>query len=268
MTNELTVDGCKLAWWMQGQGPAILFIQGCGVQGNAWLPQVEALAEKYTCIWFDNRGMGQSQPLGAKLTVDRMARDALAILQASGHATAHLVGHSLGGLVAQRFAIDNPTAVLSLTLLCTFSSGKHAAPMTFRMIMLGLRTMVGIKRMRRMGFLRLVTAPGPIENPEALADRLGNLFGHDLADQPPIVSAQLAAMRAEDATAWLKDVAVPTLVVNATHDPIAPPNCGKIICAQIPHARYVEIADASHALPITHDKQTNQLLEQHLTSVR
>lgn len=262
------VDGCKLAWWIRGQGPAVLFIQGCGVQGHAWLPQVDALAEKYTCIWFDNRGMGRSQPIGAKLTVDRMAQDARAILQASGHARAHVVGHSLGGLVAQRLAIDNPTAVLSLALLCTFSAGKYAAPMSLRMIMLGLGTMIGFKRMRRMGFLRLVTPPGPIENPDALADRLGQLFGHDLADQPPIVSSQLAAMRAEDVTPWLKDLRDhPTLVVNAKHDPIAPPNCGRIICREMPHARYVEVADASHALPITHADQTNELLEQHIGKV-
>jgi hypothetical protein len=56
--NKLTVDGCKITWWMRGQGPAILFIQGCGVQGSGWLPQIEALSEKYTCIWFDNRGIG------------------------------------------------------------------------------------------------------------------------------------------------------------------------------------------------------------------
>lgn len=53
--HELSIEGCKFTWWMRGQGPAIMFIQGCGVQGNAWLPQVEKLAENYTCIWFDNR---------------------------------------------------------------------------------------------------------------------------------------------------------------------------------------------------------------------
>ncbi len=80
---------------MRGQGPAVVFIQGCGVQGSGWLPQIDALAEKYTCIWFDNRGIGNSQPVGAKLTVARMAQDTLAILRASGHNRAHIVGHSL-----------------------------------------------------------------------------------------------------------------------------------------------------------------------------
>ncbi len=267
-TNELTVDGCKLAWWMRGKGPAVLFIQGCGVQGHAWLPQIDALAENYTCIWFDNRGMGLSQPVGTTLTVDRMAQDAKSILQASGHDKAHVVGHSLGGLIAQRLALNNPASVMSLALLCTFSGGKYTAPLTMRMIWLGLRTVMGTQHMRRMGFLRLVTAPGSIEEPNALADRLGKLFGHDLAEQPTIVKAQLAAMRAEDVTSRLGDlVKQSVLVVSATHDPIAPPSCAKILCNAMPHARYVEVADASHALPITHADQINLLLKQHLSAL-
>ena len=267
--NELTVDGCKITWWMRGQGPAVLFIQGCGVQGSGWLPQIEALSEKYTCIWFDNRGVGYSQPIGAKLSVYRMAQDTRAILRASGHTRAHIVGHSLGGLVAQRFAIDNPSSVMSLALLCTFSSGRHAAPMTMRMIMLGLGTVIGTKRMRRMAFLRLVTTPSSISNPDALAEQLGKLFGHDLADQPPIVKAQLAAMRAEDVTMHLKNLGeLPTLIVNAQHDPLAPPSCGRIISKAMPHARYVEVADASHALPITHADRINDLLEENFLVAR
>ncbi len=262
--NELTIDGCKLAWWTRGQGPAILFIQGCGVQGSGWLPQVEALSKKYTCIWFDNRGMGNSQPLDVKLTVHRMAQDALAILQASGHTQAHIVGHSLGGLIAQRLAIIHPSSVKSLALLCTFSAGKQAAPMTMRMIMLGLGTVIGTKRMRRMAFLRMVTQPGMKTNQDELAEQLGKLFGHDLAEQPPIVKAQLAAMRAEDVTLQLRDLGdLPTLIVNARHDPIAPPSCGKAIATALPHARYVEVAYASHALPITHADWVNELLENH-----
>ncbi len=262
--NELTTDGCKLAWWTRGQGPAILFIQGCGVQGSGWLPQVEALSKKYTCIWFDNRGMGNSQPLGVKLTVHRMAQDALAILQASGHTQAHVVGHSLGGLIAQRLAIIQPSSVKSLALLCTFLGGQTGRADDHANDHAGLGTVIGTKRMRRMAFLRLVTQPGTNINQDELAERLGQLFGHDLAEQPPIVKAQLAAMRAEDVTLELRELGeLPTLIINARHDPIAPPSCGKAIATAMSHSRYVEVADASHALPITHAEWVNELLENH-----
>jgi pimeloyl-ACP methyl ester carboxylesterase len=98
--------GCRLAYSVEGAGPAVLFIQGVGVQGRAWRPQTTELADAYTCIWFDNRGMGRSQPVGAGITVARMADDARAILDAERVGAAHVAGHSLGGPVALRLALD------------------------------------------------------------------------------------------------------------------------------------------------------------------
>ncbi len=113
-----------------------------------------------------------------------------------------------------------------------------------------------------MAFLRLVTTPGDVSNRDEFAEYLGQIFGHDLAEQPPIVKAQLAAMRAEDVTEHLKSLGkLPTLIVSAEHDPIAPPRCGRTIFCAMPHSRFIEVANASHALPITHASRINDLLE-------
>ena len=121
--------------------------------------------------------------------------------------------------------------------------------------------------MRRLGFLRLVSPPGPIKDPDAMADQVGKMFGHDLADQPSVVSKQMRAMRACDITPRLKElVGLPTIVVSATHDPIAPPNAGRILSNGIPNARYIEFKEASHGLPITHAKEFNRLLISSLLS--
>jgi pimeloyl-ACP methyl ester carboxylesterase len=101
---------------------------------------------------------------------------------------------------------------------------------------------------------------------EALAQRLSGLFGHDLADQPPIVMKQLAAMRAYDATPRLGELAgLPTLVVSAFHDRIARPEFGRALAAGIPGSRYVEIPHASHGVTIEHAAGINQLLLEHFT---
>lgn len=260
--------GCRLHYSVTGEGPGVLFIQGVGVHGQGWQPQTEALADRFLCITFDNRGMGKSQPVGSPLTVETMADDALAILEDSGVSGSdqkvHVVGHSLGGLVAQFLAIRHPQKVRSLSLLCTFADGGKAAPLTPRMIWLGLRATVGTRGMRRKGFLSLLHPPGPIADPEKQAERLAPLFGHDLAEQPPIANPQLRAMRAANATPRLGELgAIPTLVVSSRHDPIAPPSLGKTLAGAIPGARYEEFADASHGLPITHADQVNRLLESH-----
>jgi pimeloyl-ACP methyl ester carboxylesterase len=262
---EQTVEhrGCKLSYRIRGTGPRVLFIQGVGVHGDGWQPQTDDLSDRFTCLSFDNRGMGRSQPVGTAVTVDQMADDTRAILDAAGWPTAHIVGHSLGGLIAVTLALAARDRVASLALLCTFSGGPYAAPLSARMIWLGLRSRVGTRAMRRAGFLRLVLPPTR-RTPEFSAEKLADLFGHDLADQPPIVGSQLKAMRAADATRRLGELkGIPTLVMAAAHDPIAPPQSGRKLAEGIPSAKYVEVADASHGLPITHAELINRSLCDH-----
>ena len=115
--------------------------------------------------------------------------------------------------------------------------------------------------MRRRGFLGIVSPPGPISAPDELADKLSKLFGHDIADQPPIAKKQLAALKKANLTEKLSQLnKIPTLVVSAEHDPIAPPLSGRAIADGIAGAVFVEVAGTSHGLPITHAAQTNTLL--------
>lgn len=264
MDKVIEHRGCRLSYTVAGSGPVVLFIQGVGVQGAGWRPQTDELAMAYTCVSFDNRGMGRSQPPAVEITVRQMAEDALAVLEAERIAAAHIVGHSLGGLVGLQLALDARDKVRSLSLLCSFSGSRTAAPLTPRMVWLGLRARVGTRSMRRRGFLRLVLPPGGTADVIAMAE----LFGHDLADQPPVAAAQLRAMRRVDHSERLGELAgLSALVVSAAHDPIAPPRSGWALRDGLRNARYVEFSDASHGLPITHAARVNALLREHLSAV-
>lgn len=256
-------DGCKLHYWTAGSGPPVLLIQGVGVIGEGWRPQIDALSKHFTCCWFDNRGIGQSMPMG-RVTVDQMVDDALAVMTAVGWRTAHVVGHSLGGLIAHRLA--GRVGAKSLSLLCTFASGRECAPLSLRMLWLGARTRLGTRAMRRRAFLGLIMSPrGPWPvDPDTLAKQLEPLFGHDLGDQPPVVSHQLKAMRTDSRADMACLAGVPTLVVSATEDPIAPPRVGRTLADAIPGAKFVEIPSASHGVVIQHADRINQLLLEHL----
>ncbi len=258
--------GCRLAYDVRGDGPPVLFIQGVGVHGDGWMPQTDALAPRFRCVTFDNRGMARSQPHRGALAVEQMADDARAILDAEKLDAVHVVGHSLGGLVALRLALDARSRVRSLALLCTFADGRGAAPLTLRMMWLGVRTKLGTRRMRRTAFLRLVMPAASLGgvNVDELAASYAPLFGHDLADAPPVVAAQLAAMRKYSAAPRLGELAgLRTLVVCGAHDPISPPRVSRALASGIPGARYVEYADASHGLPLQHADRVNALLEEH-----
>ncbi len=269
VTRNLSVRGARLAYDVVGRGPTVLCIQGVGVAGSGWAPQVAALAETFTVITFDNRGIGRSTMDDGPLTIETMADDAAAILEAERCERAHVIGHSMGGLIAQQLAVTRPGVVRSLALLCTFANGRDATRPSWRMVVLGLRCRVGTRRMRRHGMLAMILPPRYLRHADrdTLAADLAALFGRDLADQPPIVSRQLAAMSRFSALARLPEIHdIPTLVVSATHDPIAPPALGRAIASRVAGARYEEFTEASHAMPIQCADRVNELLRQHLSA--
>jgi pimeloyl-ACP methyl ester carboxylesterase len=270
MNETFTMEhrGCRLAYNVRGNGPPVLLIQGVGIHGDGWRPQVDELAARYRCLTFDNRGLNRSQPIGAPLSVEQMAEDALVLMDAQGWESAHVIGHSLGGLIALHLALSARKRVRSLALLCTFSRGRDATRPSPWMIWTGLRTRIGTRRQRRHAFLKFVLPPETlaISDLDALAERLSPIFGHDLAEQPPVVMKQLAAMGSYDATSRLSELSgLPTLVVSAFHDRIARPELGRALAAGVPGARYVEIANASHGVTIERPEQINNLLLEHFT---
>jgi pimeloyl-ACP methyl ester carboxylesterase len=259
-----------LSYSVEGDGPPVVLIQGIGVGGTGWRPQVDGLRASWRCMAFDNRGFGASQPLGDAVTVELMAGDVLALMDAEGWETAHLAAHSLGGLVALHVARTARARVRSLSLLCTFPSGRIPTRLSPWLVWIGLRMQLGSRRTRRHTFLEVVMPKDVLArgDRDELAARLAPLFGHDLADQPPVVRRQLAAMRAYDATPYLQELAgIPTLVVSAAHDRIAPPSGGRTLAAGIAGARFVELPDASHGAPLQLPERINGLLHEHWSAV-
>jgi pimeloyl-ACP methyl ester carboxylesterase len=269
-TSEVALsDGVTLWCESAGAGPAVLCIQGVGVAGGGWNPQVRFLAERFHVITFDNRGIGRSGRGAQPLSIQRMAADVWTILDAHGVDACHVIGHSMGGLIALDAALMARHRVKSLSLLCSFPCGSAATQLSLRMAILGLRSRVGTRAMRRQGMLRMIFPAPWLRSVDrvALAARLAVLFGRDLGDSPPIISEQLRAMSSYDARDRLNELsAIPTLVVSGRHDPIAPPAFGRMLAAGFADSRFVEFDEASHALPIQCAERLNELLVEHLTA--
>jgi aminoacrylate hydrolase len=250
----------------QGTGEPVLLIQGVGLGGAGWGPQIDGLSDRFRIVAFDNRGIDGSDIDLRMLSIETMAIDALAVMDAAGPRRWHVVGHSMGGLIAQELALRAPQRVQSLSFLCTFSRGSEGARFSPGILWRGLRTRCGTRRMRRNAFLELVMPPEVLAtvDRDALAEELRPLFGHDLADQPGIALSQLRAMARYDASEQLVRLApIPTLVVSATEDRIALPEYGRRLATAIPGARFVELTGAGHGLPIQSPLKTNQLLAAH-----
>lgn len=259
-----------LAYQVGGDGTPIVLIQGIGVAGTGWTPQVEALRGGFRTLVYDNRGLGGSTPCSGPITIEAMAGDALALMDHLGWASAHVVGHSMGGVIAQQLALDAPKRVRSLSLLCTFVRGKDGARPTPFVIWMSLRTRIGTRRMRRKAFLELILPRADLatEDTDALAARLAPMLGRDLADQPPIVMKQLRALGSHDVSARLGELAgIPTWVASAELDPIAPPGQGRRLAEAIPGATFECFPGASHAVTLHRPEALNRALETFLRRV-
>ncbi len=260
----LKAKDVDLYYEVSGAGDPVIFIQGVGVVGRGWSPQVKELSEKFQAITFDNRGIGQSVNRSGDLTIESMVTDTVALLDHLQLKSAHIVGHSMGGTIAQEFAIQHPERVKSLSLLCTFSQGRQAIQMNSRIFWLGLRTRVGTKKMRRKAFLEILYSKkflSGVDSFDLLSAQTGSIVGRDLADSPKIILRQLKALSRHDSSEKLsKLVGIRTIVVSSKEDPIAKPKFGQDLARRIPNAKYLEIEDASHGIVLERPQEVNKIL--------
>ena len=117
-----------------GKGVPLLLIHGLGYARWGWEPVVEPLARSFDVILFDNRGIGESDAPEGPYTTAQMADDAVQVLDEAGVERAHVVGTSLGGMVAQELALGRPERVEKLVLACTTPGGPQAFPMPQRTV--------------------------------------------------------------------------------------------------------------------------------------
>lgn len=257
---EVRRGDVTIAYEVTGEGPPVLLIQGTGVPGEGWRPQIDALSARYRVAWFDHRGIGRSGAPVAAFSVDDLAEDAAAVLDACGWPATHLAGHSLGGIVAHRLARRHPGRALSLSLMCTFLCGRHAVGITPRVAWLGLRSRLGTRRMRRLAFLEMIVSPSERAGADvdALAAHFARYFQRDLADHPPVEMQQVAAMWADVEELPSGAISgVPTWVCSAEHDVLSPPQEGQALAARISGARFERFDGAGHGVPLSQPERFN-----------
>ncbi|HVV46492.1 MAG TPA: alpha/beta hydrolase [Bryobacteraceae bacterium] len=261
-------QGCRFGYRIDGCGPPLVMIQGIGAFGTAPNPQIGILEGRYRCLSFDNRGIGSSLPAGRPVTVEQMAADTLALMDHAGWESAHIIGHSLGGLIALETALAAKARVRSLTLLCAFADGRDVRRFSPALLWILLRVRFGSRRIRRNAFLDLVTSPEAGQRQRAeLALKIFSVLGHDPADIPPITGQQVAAMIKHDVKPRLRELSgVPALVISAEKDLLAPPSAGRGIAAGIQGSRYIEIAGAAHAFPVLEPERCAALMLDHLAA--
>lgn len=248
-------DGAQIAWESTGTGPAVLLIMGLAYPAASWFRQVPVLADHHRVLTVDNRGAGATgDVVGAPYTVEMMAADCLAVLDAAGEEQAHIVGISMGGLMAQEIALTHPERVLSLALLATHPGTAH-----------------GVWPPEVMTFLQSRVGMTPEESREAsipfnyAPSTSRALIEQDWAMRAAGTASPVGYAAQSGTARWsgydrLPSLLPRTLVMQGEGDRLVVPANGEKIAAAIPDAKLVTIADANHVLTTDQAETVNQVL--------
>jgi pimeloyl-ACP methyl ester carboxylesterase len=235
----------RIAWERQGSGTPLLLIHGLGYARWGWEPVLRGLAERFDVILFDNRGIGESDAPPGPYTAAEMADDAIQVLDEAGVGRAHVVGTSLGGMVAQELALGHPDRVDRLVLACTTPGGPKAHPMPQRTLtlMAEAATLEPAVALRR--FVENALAPVTVTGHPEVVDRI---MEHRLAtaQEPAAWAAQAAAGATFDAFDRLGALAAPALVQHGDEDVVVDPGNADLLVELLPDARLERLPGTGH----------------------
>jgi 3-oxoadipate enol-lactonase len=236
-------QGAKIYWDEQGHGAPILLIMGLGWPSYLWHRTRPVLASRFRTIALDNRGVGQSDVPPGPYSMALMASDAAAVLDAAGVERAHVFGLSMGGMIAQEFALQYPKRVESLLLGCTAPGGTHAVVAEPAATQLLFARDLSPEELSRAINPFIYDSGTPQERIDADFVLRKQWFA-----RPEGYMAQLQAILAWEAYSRLPQITAPTFVIHGESDRLVPPANGKIIAERIPGAKLVIIPNASHIL--------------------
>lgn len=228
----------ELAWTRQGDGPPVVLLHGQGGNGPSWSAQSEALAARYSVHALDLRGHGASNFPPGRWTMGMFAADVAALIRSLGLGPCHVVGHSLGGMVALQLALDAPERVRSLAIV---NSSAYGHGLWLRTLL--IRTFI---RLRGMAVFARLNAKLHLPEPgqQLQRERLVQVMG---ACSPDGYLGAQAAVDGFDVRARLSEIAQPVLIVHSEQDAIALED-KRLIAEKVQHGRLVTISDSRHVV--------------------
>ena len=272
------VGAIDLYYDEQGSGDPLLLVMGLAADSAAWLFQVPDFARRYRTIVFDNRGVGRSAKPPGPYTIHEMADDTAGLLDVLGIARAHVVGVSMGGMIAQELALRHPNRVRGLVLACTYPEpdaeverhrefsvaqfgGTVAADGEMRIDLTALDPMLFFQHLLPRVFNQAFIDQ---ELPKLMQLFSGALqYGFSME----AILGQVAAVMGHRATDRLHQIKARTLVITGDADLLIPPANSRVLAEHIPNARLVTILGGSHSFNFETPERFNREVLDFLSEV-
>lgn len=240
---KIAVNGLNINYRILGHGEPLLLIIGLSFSLLDWGTELPAqLAKHYKVILFDNRDAGETSRSTQSYNLEQMAADAAGLLDALGESRVDVFGVSMGGMIAQHFALNHPDKLNKLILGCTMAGGSCSAGEDF-------------------GELFNSSVLGMLFTPEFIQHHQSELENFLRSTTPfhskgNALARQFQAMSSHDTCNRLQKITAPTLVMTGDRDHLIPPQNSDILAQKIPGAKQVTINDAAHAFCYSHPEPT------------
>ncbi|ASV97433.1 alpha/beta fold hydrolase [Paraburkholderia aromaticivorans] len=254
---QVNINGIETRYVLsnEGGGPWLTFVHQLGGDLSVWDQLAGYFRDDYTVLRYDLRGHGKTAASGAPFSVADLSRDLAALLDALGAPRTHLVGMSLGGMIAQQFALDHPARVDTLTIADS-SGGTLPEARTIWDQRAAAARNDGMAALVPATLSRWLTAEFQAAHPEVV-EQIRDVLLHTLSEG---YAMACEALRDFDVRSKLTTIRCPTLTVAGRRDTGTPPAATQAIADAIEGARF-ELLDAAHLAPIEQSHRFAALLE-------
>jgi pimeloyl-ACP methyl ester carboxylesterase len=254
----------ELSYERSGSGPPLLMIMGLSGTYSHWDARfLELLGGDFEVIIYDHRGVGASSPVRAPFTIADLAQDAAQLMDALEIEAAHVLGFSMGGMVAQELALHRPKLLLTLVLASTYSGGIDSHPARQATLARLAEPVISGDRERAIQVAWEVNvSPAFAANAEAHARFMG--IGRKRRVAASVVAEQLRAIGAHDTSERLSSLALPTRVIHGTADEMVPVENAEMIAELIPGAELELLQGAGHLFFWEDQERAAALVASHL----
>ena len=247
-TLLLPVSRGEISYHMRGKGPPVLLIIGYLARYTAWESQIDAFSKHFTTLAFDHIGLGESRGVVATSMKD-FTQDCLEVIQHFQWEKIHVVGVSMGGMIAQEFTLRYPRYVQSLTLIVTHPGGLRCLPPPVKGWPFFIKAQLARSAKKRIAALsHLLIPPNRLKHlDQALVyQRLAQEF----TPRPPskVRLSHLWAIIKHNTQKRLSTVKCPTLIIQAQQDYLVHPRGSIRLKALIPHSQFLSVAEAGHGV--------------------
>jgi 3-oxoadipate enol-lactonase len=254
---KANIQGMNLYYEVHGSGYPLILIRGLGSNADHWYCQLPAFSPHFSVVVFDNRGIARSDIPDAAFTISTMADDTVLLMDVLGITKAHILGISMGGMIAQEIALNYDQRVNGLILACTHCGGLHAIqPASDILNDLSEFLFAGTQEAAPKA-MKALFSDRTIQQNSDVVQRYGEVSKR-FPPTSQILLHQIKAIQGHDTWENLTRIQNPTLVIVGSEDALIPPENSMILSERIPHARLQVIEKVGHQLFIEEPDACNK----------